>query len=154
MSPKFPFEVKVDGDDLVCTGIATAFGGAFDPMDDGNTASGINTKRNPLVMGCALPMDGYGVKSLVGSPFPKMEFGLHPHFTPNPAGAHVVLELDGGRVIGPIPVIDLGPSGGTGHAIDLTVAVARMLDPHATASNFERRITFRVLGGAKYLART
>jgi len=154
MTPEFPFKVRIEGNDLVCTGIATAFGGAYDPMDNGDTASGVNTKRNPLIMGCALPMDGYDVRSLRGSPFPRMPFGLHHDGATNPDGAHVVLELDGDRIIGPIPVIDLGPSGGTGHAIDLTVATARMLDPHATASNFERRITFRVLGGAKYLART
>jgi len=163
MSPEFPFEVCVDGNDLVCIGIATAFGGAYDRaslhgckrilMDDGETASGVNTKRNPLIMGCALPMDGYDIRSLKGSPFPKMPFGLHHDGTINPDGAHVVLELPGDRVIGPMPVIDLGPSGGTGHAIDLTVATARMLDQHATASNFEQRVTFRVLGGAKYLAK-
>jgi len=151
MSPEFPFTVEIDGNDLVCTGIATAFGGAYDPMDNGETASGVNTKRNPLILGCALPMDGYGVRSLNGSPFPKMPFGLHHDGTTNPDGVHIVLELPGNRVIGPIPVIDLGPSGGTGHALDLTVATARMLDPHATASNFEQRIKFRVLGGAKYL---
>jgi len=150
---RFPFTVEIDGNDLVCTGIATAFGGAYDPMDNGDTASGVNTKRNPLILGCALPMDGYGVRSLKGSPFPKMPFGLHHDGTTNSEGAHIVLELPGDRVIGPIPVIDLGPSGGTGHALDLTVATARMLDQHATASNFEQRVTFRIFGGAKYLAK-
>ena len=55
---RYPWTASVIGNDIVVTGqIATWFGGANDPQDDGETASGVSTKANPDFFGCALPMD-------------------------------------------------------------------------------------------------
>ena len=37
---------------------ATWFGGDDDPEDNGQTASGVPTKGNPTLLGCALPLNG------------------------------------------------------------------------------------------------
>src|SRR5216117_984244 len=50
-------KVRADGNDIIIEpGIVTAFGGAHDTMDSGETASGFSTKDNPSFLGCALPM--------------------------------------------------------------------------------------------------
>ena len=147
----WPWTAWVEGDDILVRGIATAFGGDDDSEDDGSTASGVNTKGNPGLLGCALPMRDDALHALRGSPIPRMPFGLHPDGVPNPEGAHVVVIFNGGVTQGPFPVIDLGPAKSTGHVLDLTVAAARLWDLHATADNFEARVTYRILGGAKYI---
>jgi hypothetical protein len=115
------FPVFVQGDDLVTPiAHATWFGGDSDPEDNGQTASGVPTKGNPGLLGCALPMAGYGLKSLRGTPLPMMAFGLHHDGSPNPDGAWV--DVTCGLLTLTLPVVDLGPSLRTRHAIDLTVA--------------------------------
>ncbi len=145
---KLPWTMRVDGDDLVIEGgKATAFGGANDPKDDGRTASGVSTRANPGLIGCALPMSGFEhVHSTAASPIPRLPWGTKVivHDPLGDSGSAILCEL-----------IDIGPSlnvDGGSHAIDLTVAAARRFDPKATASNFERRLDYRIVGGAKYLA--
>src|SRR5437763_6041987 len=78
------FPVVRNGDDLlVPRAAATWFGGDADPGDNGQTASGVPTKGNPTLLGCALPLAGYGLKSLRGAPLPMMAFGLHHDGSPN-----------------------------------------------------------------------
>jgi hypothetical protein len=115
------FPVVRHGDDLVVPrAAATWFGGDNDPEDNGQTASGVPTKGHPSLLGCALPLAGYGLKSLRGTPLPMMAFGLHHDGSPNPEGAWA--EVTCGLLTLNLPVIDLGPSLRTRHAIDLTVA--------------------------------
>ena len=148
------WSVEVDGADLLIRGArATAFGGSSDPQDDGATSSGYSTKGHPMLLGVALPMRGYGVKSLAASPIPRMPFGIKSNGMPNPGGAMVVItDLITGMKTPPISVIDLGPSLYTSNAIDLSIAVARMFNPKASATNFERKVDVRIIGGAKYIA--
>ena len=133
----FPFTAQVDGDDIVVRGVqATWFGGANDPQDNGETASGISTKKRPFVLGCALPLN-YG--PCAGSPIPKVPWGTKVEITHVATGDKIT-----------VPVIDLGPSRGTGHAIDLTVAVFQLFAPLATGKIV---VDYRVLGAARQLAK-
>ena len=154
------FPVIRSGDDLVVPrAAATWFGGDSDPEDNGETASGVNTRHNPGLLGCALPLAGHGVKSLNGTPLPMMAFGLHHDGSPNPEGAwvEVVALLPTSNIQHPtsniqsltLPVIDLGPSLRTRHGIDLTVAAFKHF-----AGNLSRgviTVSYRLKRGALYL---
>jgi hypothetical protein len=149
----FHWSIQVDGNDLLILNVwGTAFGGSNDPQDDGQTSSGVSTKLHPFIMGVALPMSGYGLKSLQGSPIPHMPFGVHSNGQDRPDGAHVVIQdVVTGKQSPVVPVIDLGPSGYTGNAIDMSVALAKTFDPHATANNFKRKVNVRILNAARYV---
>ena len=145
--------VKAHGEDLVIeNATVTAFGGDSDSMDSGETASGINTKGIPDILGCALPMrrdtskafiiDKKGVKRepiLRGSPIPKLPWGTRVQFTDPKEGTSITVEL-----------IDEGPAGWTKHHGDLTIAAARHFDKNATANSARiPKLTIRILGAAK-----
>ena len=128
---RFGFTAFVEGDDIVVRDArATWFGGANDPEDNGETASGISTIKRPNIQGCALPMN-FG--ACVGSPIPKV-----------PWGTKVEVTHDGKTIT--VPVIDLGPSRGTGNAIDLTVAAFEEFAPRAKGKII---VDYRILGGAR-----
>jgi hypothetical protein len=132
-------KASIDGDDIVIEpGKVTAFGGASDKSDSGETASGISTKRNPDIIGCALPMRRDSSPQLRGSPIPKLPWGTKVVFAA-PTGREVTAEL-----------IDEGPAKWTKNIGDLTVAAARQFDRAATANNFGRTLSIRIVGGAKY----
>ncbi len=149
----WPFTVNVEGSDLIVENIMiTCFGGGDDPQDRGETASGVNTKLNPNILGVSLPMDGRAFhmseaehKALDGSPIPKIPW-------------HTLVEVTiGGKTIVPDDgVIDLGPGKQASypnepHALDLTVAAAKLFNSGANARNFEARGSFRIMGGARYI---
>jgi hypothetical protein len=153
----WPFTARVDGDDLCVDNIViTCFGGACDPQDDGSTASGISTKKNPKIAAVSVAMDGRrfpGISQAVhaaldGSPIPKMPFGTK-----------VVVTIGGISSTPTFGIIDLGPgkqaSGpGDPHGLDLTPGAAMVFDTRPAeilARDFEARGSFRILGGAKYL---
>ena len=132
---RFGFTAQVDGNDIVVYGAqATWFGGANDPEDNGETASGISTKLRPLIQACALPMN-YG--PCAGSPIPKLLWGTKVEVTHLATGEKLIL-----------PVIDLGPARGTGHAIDLTVAAFEQFAPLSVGKVI---VDYRILGGASRL---
>lgn len=139
----FPWTAEIEGDDIVVRGArATCFGGANDPQDSGDTASGISTKKNPDIKAVSLPMDYRGSngptrKALSGSPIPMVPW-------------KTLVRVTRGEVSADLPVIDLGPAKRTGNALDLTIAAARLFNPEASATNFEMRCEYRILGGAKY----
>ena len=134
--PRFGFKVEVDGDDLVVRGAnATWFGGADDPQDNGETASGISTIKRPNIQACALPMS-YG--PCYGSPIPRLPWGIKVQVTHN------------GKTI-TVPVIDLGPSRGTGNAIDLTVAAFKEFAP---LSKGKIVVDFRIVGALRQTLRS
>jgi hypothetical protein len=133
-------QAKVDGNDIVIeSGVVTAFGGASDTMDSGETASGLSTKDNPSFIGCALPMRRDGNKELRGSPIPKLPWKTTVIFSA-PDGTQVSTKL-----------IDEGPAKWTKHIGDLTEAAAKLFDPTANANNFEKTLGIRIVGGAQYL---
>ena len=142
----WPWSAHVDGADILVIGCrATCFGGSNDPQDSGETASGISTKFNPTLKGCALPMIYTGQskalrKALGGSPIPKL-----------PWRTMVQIMSNGKRLT--VPVIDLGPAKYTGNAIDLTIAAARYFKGTATATSFEMECSYRIIGGAAYIKR-
>jgi len=119
-------------------GKVTAFGGADDKGDSGETASGVSTKLNPGIMGCALPMRRDASPQLRGSPIPKLPWQTKVVFTA-PTGQRITASL-----------IDEGPAKWTKHIGDLTVAAARQFDQNATANDFGRTLSIRIIGGAKY----
>lgn len=130
--------VEETGEDiLVVACAATFFGGDDDPQDDGTTASGIDTKGNPDLMGCALPMSSH-IAATQGSPIPKIpwqtEVRVWCHET------HKIIT---------VPVIDLGPNKRTRHGLDLTEAAFEALG--VSLSRGVCHVDYRILGGAQFV---
>lgn len=150
----------IDGDDIVITDtLATCWGGPHDPEDKGGTASGVSTILHPEIVGCALPMrhdkvfDNKRKKfPLKNSPIPMMPFGVDAYGRDNPLGAHIDMTFDNGFAIYKVPAIDLGPACWTKHGLDITTACARKRIANATANNFERTVSYRIRGAAKFLS--
>ena len=145
------FDVKIEGDDLVVENVrATCFGGVSDPQDDGRTASGIST-RSSRVLGCALPRNYTGPgrvarSALGGSPIPAgIPFSIMVEVSP--ADSHLFAPFE-------VPFIDVGPAKKTKNGIDLTIAAAKKIHTHASATDFEARVNYRIKGGAKYASQT
>ena len=145
----WPFSAFIDGDDIVVNDVViTCFGGAFDPQDSGETASGIST-RNPIVSGVALPMDiGDRSPATKGSPIPRV-----------PWGTPVAVTINGKTITLGTGVIDIGPAKhasqpGEPHALDLTPGAAALFSPgiclRKLAADFEARGSYRIIGGAKF----
>ncbi len=137
---RYGFTVRVEGDDLVARAVrATWFGGAHDPQDNGQTASGVSTRLHPDLLGCALPMNGFRVTR--GSPLPDLPWLSTTVEVTRPA--------NGRRVS--TPLIDLGPAAPPhAHAaIDLTLAAFRALGGDPAVGSLT--VDFRVLGGARHL---
>lgn len=107
----WPFVAVQDGEDIVLrarTGAqmrVTWFGGDNDPQDNGETASGIRTRGNPTISGCALPMGC--IKACQGSPIPRLPWRT------------LVTVSDGTRDL-TVPLIDIGPAWKTRNTLDLT----------------------------------
>ena len=138
----YGFTARIEGDDLVVRGArATWFGGADDPLDSGETASGISTRLHPELLGCALPMNGFRVTG--GSPLPRL-----PWMT---TVVEVTRTANGKSV--KVPLIDLGPAAPPrAHAaIDLTRAAFRALGGELAQGSMT--VDFRVPGGALRLPR-
>lgn len=139
----WPWYVVIDGHDakiLPRKGrklSASWFGGNDDPLDNGETASGILTKGNPNLLGCALPMrlsNGKVVKSCAGSPIKSIKW------------RSVVLVRKGDKTLS-IPLIDVGPAKYAGDAIDLTQAAFRQFAQKKDGVTLIDEIT--IVGGAK-----
>ena len=140
----YPWTVEIQGDNLVVTGQhATWFGGSNDPQDDGSTASGMSTKRNPSILGCALPMDFNRPHDnpCAGSPLPKL-----PWFTT------ILVKSNGLKLL--VKLIDLGPAAPpkASAAIDLTQAAFIALGGDIRTGRIP--VDFEVIGGAKLLGLT
>ena len=132
------FTPVVEGNDIVVRGaVATWFGGADDPEDNGETASGISTRKRPQIEACALPMNFGPCK---GSPIPRVPWGTKVEIS------HVA----SGKII-TVPVIDLGPARGTGHAIDLTPAA---FAHYGARTQGVVIVDYRIVGGARFVSST
>ena len=137
---RYAFTVRVEGDDLVVRGVrATWFGGAHDPQDNGQTASGVSTRRHPELIGCALPMGGFRLTR--GSPLPDLPWLVTTVEVSRP---------DNGRRTS-APLIDLGPAAppAAHAAIDLTLAAFHALGGDLEVGHVT--VDFRVVGGARHL---
>ncbi len=134
---RYGFTARIEGSDLVVTGVrATWFGGAHDPCDNGQTASGLSTRLHPDLLGCALPMNGYRLTR--GSPLPDL-----PWMTTT---VHVTCPATGKEAS--LPLIDLGPAAPPhAHAaIDLTRAAFHALGGNPAKGDL--KVNFRIPGGA------
>ena len=133
---RYGFAARIDGHDLVVSDVrATWFGGAHDPCDNGETASGLSTRLHPELLGCALPMNGYRLTR--GSPLPNLPWVS--------TSVHVSCPATGKAIT--IPLIDLGPAAPPhAHAaIDLTVAAFRALGGDPARGSLT--VDFRIFGG-------
>lgn len=142
----FGFKVAVDvaaGDLVVPNTLANSrpdaswFGGPADKEDDGETASGVPDHVYG-VMGCSLPVCGRGAAT-DGSPIPQLPWKILVRVYCHATGKTIE-----------VPLIDVGPSFGTDHAIDLTEAAFNALG--ISLSQGLAAVDFRILGGAQYLS--
>jgi hypothetical protein len=136
--------VFVDGDDLVVQNVkATCWGSDDDPMDNGVSASGLNTRDHPEYLGISLPMrvptqSSALKKAIGGSPIPKL-----PWHTPVKVYSHSTGKIVYGSLI------DIGPAKWSGHGIDLMNSVVKALGLNVDDGVFA--VDFRIIGGAKYI---
>ena len=141
----FQFVARIDGEDLVVENVScTFFGGADDPMDNGSTASGLSTKDDPDIRGCALPMDKAGSPKTDGSPIPFLKYRDTQVLVKNRANARTIQ----------VPLIVLGPSkhANSNAAIDLTKAAFSALGTRLEKGVMQ--VDYRILGGARDLLAT
>jgi len=165
-APTWPFSMSIDGDDIVVNDVViTCFGGwgtgIADPSDNGNTASGMNTRNRPVV-GVSVAMDGRQFTTLTpaehraldGAPIPRLlnDHGLTAWHTP------VEVTIGDITFVPPDGIVDLGPAlqasePGQPHALDLTPLAAQHFKTgmllRQLAEDFEARGSFRIIGGAK-----
>lgn len=131
------FSIRVDGGDLVCDHTSASwFGGDNDPLDNGETASGVMTKGNPDLLGCALPVLPQ-VRSTAGSPLPRLPWKIP-----------VVVTAFGQTIT--VPLIDNGPAKSARDGIDLTVAAFKSFGV-TLKQGIIPHVSFRVIDGAQYL---
>lgn len=139
----------LEGEDLVIReATATWFGGDNDPDDNGDTASGVKTKGNPTIMGCALPVCWW-----------------HPSTRQSPCGWkrvpiagvgklpsipwHTEVEVSGmdvkrgERKIVRVELIDNGPAQWTAKAIDLTQEAFRQFAPTKVGTLYGMEVRVR-----------
>src|SRR5258707_299880 len=127
------FTASVVGDDIVVEDIViTCFGGngdgtISDPQDNGQTASGVNTKNRP-VHGVSIAMDGRQFPGLSAAERSALDGAPIPRLRKNGNTAwNTLVEVTiGGRTFTPANgIVDLGPGRGASrpgdpHALDLT----------------------------------
>lgn len=143
------FKAEVIGDDvLVRDTTATWFGGEADVEsgdDNGETASGIDTVGNPGLMGCALPVivrdaSGRLKKSTCTSPI-----AVTPHLP-----WKTMVEVTCGAVTITVPLLDNGPTKGSGDGIDLTQAAFKAFG-RPLSQGVIKGISYKILGVARYM---
>ena len=135
--------MRVDGADLVVDSTqASWFGGNNDPMDSGETASGLLTKGHPELLGCSLPMHYVGSNgptraAMDGCPIPMLPYRK----------TLVQVTRNGDSLM--LPLIDIGPAKYTHHGIDLTIAAFKHFEPNLKVGLIQ--VSFRIIGGALHL---
>lgn len=141
--PGWNLSVRIDGPDLVVDSTqASWFGGSNDPQDNGETASGISTRNNPGILGCALPMrylgsDGPTRLAMAGSPIPML-----PYRT-------TFVEVTHGTQMQRLELIDIGPARKTGHGIDITIAAFESFGYQLSKGLIP--VSYRILNAATFL---
>lgn len=138
----FSFTAVVSGNDIVVNDVtSTWFGGNDDPNDNGQTASGLSTRDNPDLVGCALPMDRAGSPRTDGSPIPKLPY-LSTMVSVTNRKNNMTLS---------VKLIDLGPAKppASRHALDLTKAAFKALG--GNPDDGVMRVDYTIVGGARHL---
>src|SRR5262249_26037833 len=133
--------MTVEGNDLWVRDVkASWFGGPDDSEDSGETASGVNTRLHPDIVGCALPMNGFHLPSTDGSPIPKLPWNTYVRVT----------NLKSNKTLS-VPVIDLGPSltAPSQAAIDLTETAFKQLGGKPAAGLMS--VTYCIPGAAQFV---
>ena len=153
--PEWRFlKVYRDGDDIVVPdAVATVFGwdtalGVRDPDDNGECASGKNTRNHPGLLGCALPVS-VARRSTRGSAFPKVP--MLPWLAP-------VVVTRGDKSVA-VALIDNGPSAPPPNdpapaGIDLTPAACLALGVPIEDIRRNRvafTVSFRLPGAGQYV---
>jgi hypothetical protein len=162
-----PWTYTIDGNDLLFSGLVTAFGGiedVLDGSDDGATESGQPTAikvngqwRDTGLLGCALPIrstEAATVESPLAFKGPHIRWGTLVKFWPvGQAEPELQLGLPPSAA-NTFPLVDNGPEYSTGHVADLTKFAAAVFAPQMPldrlTSDFEMKMNIRVIGGAKY----
>lgn len=144
-APGWSFSAEIAGDDIVIrNGSATWFGGVNDPLDNGQTSSGVDN-RKPGVMGCALPVVGWH-PSTHGSP---LDFGVAKPKPSIPWFTQVEIEYQGNKVV--VQLIDNGPAKSAGDPIDLSLAAFQAVAPRVPLKvGVLRGVNVRIIDGARY----
>ena len=140
---RWPRTVYQDGEDIYCPlAYGTAFGGPYDRLDDGRTASGKSTKQPGGIIGCALPMPA--ARGCIGTPLPQLPWGTPVEITYQ--GRMVIVEL-----------IDEGPSGGLKSRANIDVTyeawerlAGRDLEP-SIVNTWGAIVSYRIRGVARFL---
>lgn len=122
--------------------VATSFGGPDDPGDNGSTASGARTDREPYLACVALPMPRD--KACRGTPLPQLPWGT-------------LVEITLGSRVRVFPVKDHGPRNGLASEafVDLSPPAVALLTGHpldlSTPRWWSASVSVRIIGGARYL---
>jgi hypothetical protein len=158
------FAAWVQGDDIIFSGVVTAFGGIEDcesGQDDGNTESGQPTAvlkdgqwQDTGLLGCALPIrsiEAATKQSPLAFKGPHIPWGTLVKFWP-------VTEDEPAQIVGQntFPLVDNGPATWTQHVADLAKFAAAIFAPTMPAdkltSDFAISMNVRILGGAKFVS--
>ena len=131
------WKLYADGADLCCLGIATWFGGASDPDDNGETASGLSTSANPDFLGCALPIPTCDATK--GSPLPVLPY------------LRTWVKVIGTQTIY-VPLIDVGPALSVDHCIDLTRRAFVMAGGNLDEGVLN--VSYRIFGAGQFFKAT
>jgi hypothetical protein len=141
--PGWKFSASLDEDDIVMRNVtATWFGGVDDPLDNGETSSGVST-RDPDVLGCALAVVSRH-PSTKGAPLAFPAPGLKPGI---PWKTDVEISYQGKSIT--VPLLDNGPAQSAGDAIDLTQAVFKFFGVSLKVGILHG-VNVRIIGAAKY----
>ena len=132
----------------------TWFGGDTDPNDSGETASGVKTKGNPGIIGCALPMD-LSILSPVNQ---------HPrHYEPTsgsglpkiPWLTKLIVTNEDKTITKNVELIDIGPNKSAESVADFDLTPAAFLALGGKAdfkhNSGDMICHYRILGGTKFL---
>ncbi len=144
-SPGWSFSARIDGDDILLEDVTgTWFGGVNDPLDNGQTSSGVDN-RKAGVMGCALPVVSWH-PSTAGSP---LDFHVPKPKPSIPWFTKVEIEYHGNKVV--VELIDNGPAKSAGDPIDLSLAAFKAVAPNVPLKvGVLRGLNVRIVGAAKY----
>ena len=158
------FPAWIQGDDIIFSGVVTAFGGIEDcesGADDGETEGNGPTAilkdgqwQDTGLLGCALPIrsiEAATINSPLAFKGPHISWGTLVKFWP-------LDEDEPAQAVGQntFPLVDNGPATWTHHVADLTKFAAAIFAPSMPADkltdDFEMPMNVRIIGGAKFVS--
>jgi hypothetical protein len=153
-NPHVPWEVEVDGKDLVVRNIkATCFGGKYDKGDNGQTESGVPNDGKKYRPQCALP-----IRSIEAATRNSPLAFKGPHI-PWLTKVKVWIESEGEGHGVMCELTDNGPdiSRFPSHALDLNPDTAGLFNHTIPAKDMANKwshdgMSYRIIGGAQYIS--